>query len=79
MEPEIMDIKDNKEVNNSLQRMLDRGIDDMEAGNELPVGEAFKKIDELLKRIDGSIAEADAGLLEDADSTLDEVMAELGL
>lgn len=27
--------------------MLDRGIDDMEAGRELPLDEAFKKITEL--------------------------------
>lgn len=28
-------------------RVLDRGIDDMEAGNELPLDEAFQKIREL--------------------------------
>lgn len=28
-------------------RMLDRGIDDMEAGRELPLEDAFKKIKEL--------------------------------
>lgn len=31
----------------NLLRMLDRGIDDMEAHNELPIDEAFKKITEL--------------------------------
>lgn len=41
---------DNKNVllqdDDSLQ-MLDRGIDDMEAGRELPLDEAFQKITEL--------------------------------
>lgn len=31
----------------TLLRMLDRGIDDMEAGRELPLDEAFEKITEL--------------------------------
>lgn len=31
----------------SILRMLDRGIDDMEAGRELPLEDAFKKITEL--------------------------------
>lgn len=31
----------------SLLRMLDRGIDDMESGRELPLDEAFEKITEL--------------------------------
>lgn len=30
-----------------LMRMLDRGIDDMEAGKDLPLDEAFQKIREL--------------------------------
>lgn len=30
-----------------LMRMLDSGIDDIEAGKELPLGEAFQKIREL--------------------------------
>ena len=30
--------------NNHLLRMLDRGIDDMEAGRELPLEDAFRKI-----------------------------------
>ncbi len=30
-----------------LLKMLDRGIDDMEAGRELPLAEAFVKITEL--------------------------------
>lgn len=32
---------------NNLLQMLDRGIDDMEAGRELPLDEAFQKITEL--------------------------------
>lgn len=31
----------------NILRMLDRGIDDMEAGRELPLEDAFKKITEL--------------------------------
>ncbi|MDO4556033.1 MAG: hypothetical protein Q4B70_12935 [Lachnospiraceae bacterium] len=31
----------------SFLRLLDRGIDDMEAGRELPLEDAFKKITEL--------------------------------
>lgn len=38
--------KENKEENSFL-RILDRGIDDMEAGRELPLEEAFQKINEL--------------------------------
>jgi hypothetical protein len=30
-----------------LQRMIDRGIEDMEAGHELPLDKAFQKISEL--------------------------------
>lgn len=33
--------------NETLLRTIDRGIDDMEAGRELPLDEAFKKITEL--------------------------------
>ena len=33
--------------NESFLRMLDRGIDDMEAGRELPFEDSFKKITEL--------------------------------
>ena len=33
--------------NESFLRMLDRGIDDMEAGRELPLDDALKKITEL--------------------------------
>ena len=33
--------------NRQLLRSLDRGIDDMEAGRELPLDEAFAKIREL--------------------------------
>lgn len=31
----------------SLMNMLDRGIDDMEAGRELPLKEALEKVSEL--------------------------------
>lgn len=31
----------------ALLRDLDRGIDDMEIGRELPINEAFQKINEL--------------------------------
>ena len=31
----------------ALLRMLDRRIDDMEAGREMPIEEAFRKISEL--------------------------------
>lgn len=33
--------------NDRLLRLLDKGIDDMEAGRELPFDEAFEKITEL--------------------------------
>lgn len=33
-----------------LFQLLDRGIDDMEAGRELPLDEAFQKINELRER-----------------------------
>ena len=33
--------------NNHLLRMLDRGIDDMKAGRELPLEDAFCKITDL--------------------------------
>lgn len=33
--------------NEYLMRMLDRGIDEMEAGMELPLDEAFRQIREL--------------------------------
>lgn len=41
---------DNKNVlrqDDDLLQMLDRGIDDMEMGRELPLDEAFQKITEL--------------------------------
>ncbi|MCM1431459.1 MAG: hypothetical protein NC180_08510 [Muribaculaceae bacterium] len=41
---------DNKNIlhqNDNLFQMLDKGIDDMEAGRELPLDEAFQKITEL--------------------------------
>lgn len=40
-------VKDTLQGNENLMRMLDRGIDDMEAGRELPLDEAFQKITEL--------------------------------
>ena len=36
-----------KQTQMNFFRMLDRGIDDMEAGRELPLEEAFQKISEL--------------------------------
>lgn len=39
--------KETLQENEYLTRMLDRGIDDMEAGRELPFNEAFQKIREL--------------------------------
>lgn len=33
--------------NDALLKMLDKGIDDMEAGREMPIDEAFEKITEL--------------------------------
>ena len=33
--------------NEHFLRLLDRGIDDMEAGRDLPLEDAFKKIKEL--------------------------------
>lgn len=39
--------KDTSQRDEYLTRMLDRGIDDMEAGKELPLDEAFPKIREL--------------------------------
>lgn len=33
--------------NETLLRTIDRGIDDMESGRELPLDEAFEKITEL--------------------------------
>lgn len=40
-------IKDALQGDENLMRMLDRGIDDMEAGRELLLDEAFRKITEL--------------------------------
>ena len=36
-----------KKDSDKLFRMLDRGIDDMESGRELPLDEAFERITEL--------------------------------
>lgn len=38
---------DIQQDNEELLRMLDRGIDDMETGREIPVEEDFEKITEL--------------------------------
>ena len=38
---------DTQQDGEALLRMLGRGIDDMEAGREIPVEQAFKKITEL--------------------------------
>ena len=44
----LQDEKVRDSINNErLLKMLDRGIDDMEAGRELPLTEAFVKITEL--------------------------------
>ena len=46
-------ILENKNIlrqEDDLLQMLDRGIDDMEAGRELPLDEAFQKIAELRDR-----------------------------
>ena len=41
---------DKNQKNNHLLRMLDRGIDDMEAGRELPLEDAFRKIKGCTKK-----------------------------
>ncbi len=48
----LMDLIVNESQNSvkeetNLFRILDRGIDDMEAGHELPLDEAFQKVSEL--------------------------------
>jgi len=35
---------------NEMAQILDRGIDDMEAGRELPIDDAFKLIAELVEK-----------------------------
>ena len=48
MDYSISDEEILKEENrDELFRMLDRGIDDMEAGRELPLNEAFEKVTKL--------------------------------
>lgn len=39
-----------KQEEENLFRLLDRGIDDMEAGRELSIDEAFQRVDELRER-----------------------------
>lgn len=47
----LQDEKDRGVTNHeNLFKMLDRGIDDMEAGRELPLAEAFVKITDLRNR-----------------------------
>ncbi len=47
----LQDEKVNETINyNKMLKMLDRGIDDMEAKRELPLTEAFVKITELRNR-----------------------------
>lgn len=47
----LQDEKANETINyEKMLKMLDRGIDDMEAGRELPLTEAFVKITELRNR-----------------------------
>ena len=41
--------QDNSAKKQTLLRMLDKGIDDMEAGRELSLEDAFTKISELRK------------------------------
>lgn len=41
--------ENDRQNENDILHMLDRGIDDMEAGRELPLEEAFQKISELRK------------------------------
>lgn len=38
---------DHLQENDDILRMLDRGIDDMESGRELPYDKAFREIEEL--------------------------------
>ena len=47
----LQDEKVNETINyEKMLKMFDRGIDDMEAGRELPLTEAFVKITELRNR-----------------------------
>ena len=45
----MLDNKDMLRHNDKLLQMLNRGIDDMEIGRELPLDEAFQRITELRK------------------------------
>lgn len=42
-------VSNQEDIDQNLLKQLDRGIDDMEAGRELPIDEAFLKISELRK------------------------------
>ena len=50
-----MDNKMQSRDDQGLLTMLDRGIDDMEAGHELSLDEAFDKIAELVRRRSGLV------------------------
>ena len=45
-EPKEIDIRDNMD----LKEALDRGIDDMEAGREHPLDEAIQIVDSLIEK-----------------------------
>lgn len=42
-------VSNQEDIDQNLLKQLDRGIDDMEAGRELPIDEAFLKISKLRK------------------------------
>lgn len=46
---EVAKKENDRQEENDILHMLDRGIDDMEADRELPLEEAFQKISELRK------------------------------
>ena len=39
-----------EEINERITQILDRGIDDMESGRELPVDDAFDLVAELVEK-----------------------------
>ena len=49
MNQKKMGIYTGAKADGGFVRMLDRGIDDIEAGNELPLRDAFRKVEELRK------------------------------
>lgn len=46
----IVETTQTSSTDKTLTQILDRGIDDMESGRELPVDEAFTLIAELVER-----------------------------